>query len=955
MPIPPLIPRARATAARWRSARSAPDGPHPRRTRIPRFSRRWMLRVGLPIVGGLVALGTLGVIALFAWYSRDLPDPNGIVNRTVAQSTKIYARDGSTLLYEVHGEERRTVIELDSIPERMKWATIDIEDKDFYRHGGVDIRGIIRAVFKNLVRLDVHGQGGSTITQQFIKNAILTNEKSYTRKIKEAVLAYQIEKRFTKDQILKLYFNEIPYGRNAYGVEAAAQAYFGKTTGALTIDEAALLAALPQAPSYYSPDGNHTDALIARQHTVLDKMVEQGHLTQAEADEARTVDTLAKVVERREAITAPHFVIYVKEQLAEKYGEKLIEQGGLKVITTLEPNLQQIAEGAVTDGMAKVERYGGSNASLVALNPHTGQILAMVGSRDYFDEEHDGNVNVALRPRQPGSSFKPIVYAQAFREGYTPETILFDLTTNFGGTPAYVPSNYDGSEHGPVSMRQALAGSLNIPAVKTLYLAGLDDVIDFAHQLGYSTLNDKDRYGLSLTLGGGEVKLLEHAGAFGVFANEGVRMPSVAILRVEDHAGKVLEEAKEEGGERIIDENVARLVSSVLSDNNARAYIFGQRNSLTLGSRPVAAKTGTTNDFRDAWTVGYTPDLVAGVWTGNNDNSEMGRGADGSVIAAPIWHQFMERATNGAPIVSFKAPKANNAEKPILQGRLAGGEKVKVDSVTLKEIPSSCLADWPKEFVVEKELESTHDILFFVDKDNPRGPQPDRPERDPQYERWEGPVRAWAEKNGKLTTRPAKESCDLRVAKNNPVVEFDSPDDGADVSGSSITAEVSVSTKRSVSSVTFFLDDVEVKKVTSSPYKAKISLTGVGAGFHSLRATATDSIGQSGSTTININVRGAGSNATLYFTEPEPRSTRTLESGALTLRVSASDPDGIASVSFLIAKSGGNTTELRASGSGSYSAAWTPGSAGTYSITAVLTDNKNNTTSSDAVVVEVTQ
>jgi 1A family penicillin-binding protein len=914
-----------------------------------------LLRVGLPIVGGIIALGILGVIALFAWYSRDLPDPNGIVNRTVAQTTKIFARDGSTLLYEVHGEERRTVVELDAIPEFMKWATIDIEDKDFYRHGGVDLRGIFRAVVTNIIRLDVHGQGGSTITQQFIKNAILSGEKSYTRKIKEAVLAYQIEKRFTKDQILKLYFNEIPYGRNAYGVEAAAQSYFGKSAKDLKLDEAALLAALPQAPSYYSPDGNHTDALIARQATVLDRMVEQGHATREAADEAKVVDTLSKVVERREAIQAPHFVIYVKELLAEKYGEKLIEQGGLRVTTTLEPTLQDIAEGAVREGMEKVERYGGSNAALVALNPHTGQILAMVGSRDYFDEAHDGNVNVVLRPRQPGSSFKPIVYTQAFREGYTPETMLFDLKTNFGGSPAYVPNNYDGSEHGPVSMRQALAGSLNIPAVKTLYLAGLDDVLDLAHQLGYSTLNDKDRYGLSLTLGGGEVKLLDHAGAFGVFANEGVRKPSIAILKVEDHSGKTLEEAKEDGGERVLDENIARLTSSVLSDNGARAYIFGQRNFLTLGNRPVAAKTGTTNDFRDAWTMGYTSDLVAGVWTGNNDNSEMSRGADGSVIAAPIWHTFMERATQGAPIVSFRAPKPNDAEKPILQGRLASGEKIHVDKVTGKEIPDSCLKDYPEKFVDERELEAIHDILFFVDKNNPRGPQPSRPESDPQYERWEGPVRAWAEKNGKLTSRPAKEDCDLRSAKNDPKVSFTEPDDGASVDGGSFVARVNATTKRSIQSVTFFLDEEEVKKVTSSPYKATINLSGVSAGFHSLKAVATDSVEQTGSSTININVRGSGSGTTLYFTEPAPRSTWTLGSSALTLRVVASDPDGVQSVTFFLARSGGAVTELAASGSGTYSATWTPKELGVYSVTAVLTDKKKNTTSSDAVAVEVTE
>lgn len=955
MPIPTLVPKARSATATWRTPKGVPvsRSEGPRRTRISR--RRFFVRVVLPVIGGLAVLGILGGIALFAWYSRDLPDPNGIIDRTVAESTKIYARDGSTLLYEIHGEERRTVVELDAIPEQMRWATIDIEDKDFYKHGGVDFRSLIRAVITNVVRLNVHGQGGSTITQQFIKNAILSNEKSYTRKIKEAVLAYQIEKRFTKDQILKLYFNEIPYGRNAYGIEAAAQAYFNKSAGDLGLDEVALLAALPQRPSYYSPDGNNVDALVARKNLVLDRMVEQEHATRAEADAAKAIDTLAKVITRREAIRAPHFVIYVKEMLTEKYGEKEVEQGGLKVITTLEPNLQRLAEDVVVGGLVKIERYGGSNAALVSLNPKTGQILAMVGSRDYFDTEHDGNVNVTLRPRQPGSSFKPIVYAEAFKEGYTPETLLFDLTTNFGGSPPYIPKNYDGNEHGLVSLRQALAGSLNIPAVKTLYLAGINDVLDLAHRLGYTTLNDPDRYGLSLTLGGGEVKLIEHAAAFGVFANDGVRLPTSAIIKVEDHAGKVLEDHPEGEGERVLDENIARLISSVLSDNGARVFIFGQSNSLTLGGRPVAAKTGTTNDYRDAWTIGYTPDLVTGVWAGNNDNSEMGRGADGSVVAAPIWRSFMQQAIGDAPFVSFKGPKPNTADKPILQGRLASGEKINVDRVTGKEIPGSCLKDYPKDFVEQRELEAAHDILFFVDKDNPRGPQPDRPEKDPQYAAWEAPVRAWAEKNGKVTERPAQESCSLRSAKNDPVVTFAKPADGSSASGSSLDVRIEVEAPRDIALVTLALDGETARELTKSPYVTTVKLSTLAAGFHTLRAVATDTVGQTGSKTITINVRGGTSGATLFFTEPAPRSTVQVDSGAVTFSVTAQSPNGVRSVNYTISAPGGQTDQLAAKNAGgdTYAAQWTPTTTGTYRIVAVLTDKKKLTLATDAIVLEV--
>lgn len=903
----------------------------------------------------MVLLGILSTVALFAYYSRDLPDPNGIIDRTVAQSTKIYARDGSTLLYEIHGEERRTVIDLGAIPEKMKWATIDTEDKDFYKHGGIDFRGLLRGAFRTIFSFGTTEQGGSTITQQFIKNSILTPEKTLTRKIKEAVLAYQIERRFTKDQILKMYFNEIPYGRNAYGIEAASQVYFGKSVDGLTLDESAMLAALPQAPTYYSPDGNHTDALVGRQHYVLNRMVEQGHLTKDEAEAAKQVDTLEKVLPKREAIRAPHFVIYVREQLTEKYGEKLVEQGGLKVITTLEPNLQSLAESAVTNGLAKVERYGGSNAALVALNPNTGQILALVGSRDYFDIEHDGNVNVVLRPRQPGSSFKPIVYAQAFRAGYTPETMLYDLRTNFGGSPAYVPSNYDGQEHGPVSMRQALAGSLNIPAVKTLYLAGINKVLDLAHAMGYTTLNDPDRYGLSLTLGGGEVKLLDHVAAFSVFANDGRRVPVVSVLKIEDRSGKVLEETKEIEGERVLDENVSRLITSILSDNGARSFIFGARNWLTLGDRPVAAKTGTTNDFRDAWTVGFTPNFAAGVWVGNNDNSEMGRGADGSVVAAPIWNDFMRRAVAGAKVVGFKAPKANNADKPVLQGKL-GGQTIKVDSVTGKKIPASCLDSYPKEFIKDQLVEEIHSILYYVDRANPRGPVPDQPEKDPQYQRWEEPVRAWAEKNGRVSSRPAAEDCHLREGANNPTITISEPVTGATVAGSTLSVRATVQAKASAS-VLFQLDYQAAATVTSPPFNATLDISGLESGNHSLKLIATDAIGRVGWLEIQFNKpAGPATSATLYFINPSPGATISLSDGTVRLAVVASDPDGISGVVFAVTGPQNQLLSLPAGAASdnNYAASWLPAGAGDYRLVATLTDLTGAQTLTDALSVAIT-
>ena len=948
MPIPTLTPRSHTATAPWRSARSLPS-----RTGSVSRKRRIIVRYVLPIGGALILLGILSTVALFAYYSRDLPDPNGIIDRTVAQSTKIYARDGSTLLYEIHGEERRTVVDLEVIPDHLKWATIDTEDKDFYKHGGIDLRGMLRGAFRTVFSLGSKEQGGSTITQQFIKNSILTNEKTITRKIKEAVLAYQIERRFTKDQILKLYFNEIPYGRNAYGAEAASRVFFGKPVQDISLDEAALLAALPQAPTYYSPDGNHRDALVGRQHYVLDRMVDQGHLTQAEAEAAKQIDTLNKVIPKREAIVAPHFVIYVREQITEKYGEKLVEQGGLKVTTTLEPNLQSLAESAVSNGMAKIEKYGGSNAALVALNPNTGQILALVGSRDYFDTEHDGNVNVALRPRQPGSSFKPIVYAQAFKAGYTPETILYDLRTNFGGSPAYVPSNYDGQEHGQVTMRQALAGSLNISAVKTLYLAGIDKVLELAHAMGYTTLNEPDRYGLSLTLGGGEVKLLDHVAAFSVFANDGRRVPVVSVLKIEDRSGKVLEEAKEIEGERVLDENVSRLITSILSDNGARSFIFGSRNWLTLDDRPVAAKTGTTNDFRDAWTVGFTPNFAAGVWAGNNDNSEMGRGADGSVIAAPIWNDFMRRAVSGAKVVGFKAPRPNNADKPVLQGKL-GGQTIKVDSITGQEIPASCLDVYPKEFIKDQLIEEIHSILHYVDKANPRGPVPDRPEKDPQYQRWEEPVRAWAAQAGRVAQRPPAEDCGLRDPKHNPKVSLNEPTNGTVVTGTTMSVAATVQAE-AAATVSVQLDYQEVASLKSAPYATTLDISGLSAGRHSLKLIATDALGRVGSIEIEFSRSNDPTSATLYFTNPSPGQTIDLSAGAVKLSVFASDPDGVSEVRLVITNASNQQATLSAvaSSDNKYSADWLPAAAGDYRLTAILIDQTGGQTTSDALAVTI--
>lgn len=955
MPIPQLRPKSRFTKS-WRQNRTLSPR-HVRRQGGGRFSRfrftkenlkRTYLPLALLTAFILVMIG----VAAFAWISKDLPNPDQVIDRSVAQSTRIYARDGETLLFEVHGEQKRTIIELDDIPEYAVHATVAIEDKNFYNHKGFSLWGIIRSALVDIT--SGKSYGGSTITQQFVKNAILSNEKTFSRKIKEIVLSYQLERKFTKDQILKLYFNEIPYGSTNYGIEAAAQSYFGKSARDLTLDEAALLAALPQLPTYYSPYGSHTDDLVGRQHYVLKLMVEQGYITQEEADAATAVDTLEKIVPRREAILAPHFTIMVREYLTEKYGEAAVEQGGLKVITTLEPNLQRYAEDAVANHVdSNYKNYNASNAALVSLNPHTGQILAMVGSKDYFDESIDGNVNVTLRPRQPGSSFKPIVYATAFSRGFTPDTIIFDLVTKFKTDNGdYEPHNYTNQEYGPVTMRKALAGSLNISAVKTLYLAGIGNVLDFADKLGYTTLKDRSRFGLSLVLGGGEVTLLEHANAFATFASGGLYHPTSFILSVEDVNGKKLEEWK--GSERrAIDEGVTAQINSILSDDSSRAYIFGAGGRLTLPGRPVAAKTGTTNDYKDAWTMGFTPDLVTGVWVGNNNSSEMRRGADGSIVAAPIWNQYMREATAGAPVVNFAPLPENKATKPILRGELNAEEPIMVDAITGKRIPASCLDTWPKDMVEEKKIREVHTILYYVNPSDPNGDAPEHPENDPQYENWETPVRAWAEAQGYTESVPAFEDCDLRAEKNRPTVTLTTPAANTTITNASTTFSATAQGPEKISSIEYYIDDALVTTAKSSPFSKTYSFSGIANGFHTLTAKAIDAIGNSGTASVKFNLLLTYNQSTVSISDPSTNSSYSLTTDVpISVNIFAADPDGVSSIALLVdgvvVGSVSHPTDQVST------ITWSPTKTGSYKITARLINDKAKTTISAARTITIT-
>ncbi len=703
-----------------------------------------------------IALCIFGAGIITLWISTfQIPTLDSFNDRKVTQSTKIYDRTGEVLLYDLYQDIKRTIVPLDEISVYIKNATIAIEDDTFYSHSGIRPIAFLRAALANIGSLDF-GQGGSTITQQVVKNSILTREKTISRKLKEWVLAIRLEQELTKEEILTIYLNENPYGGSIYGVEEASLRFFGKKSQDLTLAESAYIAALPQAPTYYSPYGNHIDALDTRKNLVLSKMLENNFISQEEYDLA-IKEEVVFLSQDTAGIKAPHFVIYVKELLTNTYGEDTVLNEGLTVRTSLNYEYQQKAEEIVLRrALENTEKFNAENAALVAIDPNTGEILTMVGSRDYFDEEIDGNFNIALANRQPGSVFKPFAYATAFSKGYTPDTILFDLRTQFSTSCSpqkletddvcYSPTNYDGVFNGPMSMRDALAQSVNIPAIKTLYLAGMNDTLQLAKNMGVSTLTDIGRYGLTLVLGGGEVRLLDVTSAYGVFANDGVRIPYTAILEVQDANGNILEKY-EPRGQQILDTNVSRQISDVLADNVARTPAFGSASFLYFPGRDVAVKTGTTNDYRDAWIVGYTPNIAVGAWAGNNDNRAMEKKVAGFIIA-PLWNEFMNAVLPSLPGEDFIDPESieNPLEtiKPIIRGEWLGGESHLIDTQTGRLADEDTSANNLGEILTG----GIHSILHWVTADEPNTEIPTNPNEDPQYRYWEYPVNLWVETQG---------------------------------------------------------------------------------------------------------------------------------------------------------------------------------------------------------------
>ncbi|MFA6018387.1 MAG: PBP1A family penicillin-binding protein [Patescibacteria group bacterium] len=828
---------------------------------------------------GLIAVGLLGALVIFLgylWFASTLPSADDINNRDVAQSTKIFDRTGEHLLYEIAENEKRTIVPISSMPQTLINATITAEDRQFYNHHGINYLSIARSIYED-IKCGCKAQGASTLTQQMVRNVILTLDKTYTRKIKEVLLSYAVEDKFTKDQILELYLNQIGYGSTNYGVESASQAYFGKTVSQLTLAESATLAAMPKQPSRYLRD---PELLKARRNWILTNMGELGYATSDEVAAALAQET--PVVVKLSNITAPHFVLWVKEQLESEYTEREVETGGLKVITTLDYEKQMAAEAAIATGIdGKGEVYGFNNAGLLSIDPKTGQILAMVGSVDYNNDEIQGQVNVTQQPLQPGSSMKPIIYAAAWEKGYTPNSILWDVNTTFSTeTGVYSPRNYDNGEHGYVTMRKALQGSLNIPAVKTMYLVGIDSAITFAERMGYTTLGDRSRFGLSLVLGGAEVTMADHLRAYGTFANNGLQQETTGILKVEDPKGVVLQEwkAEEHLGNQAISSNLAATVSNVLSDNNARAYIFGTGSALQLGGRPVAAKTGTTNDFNDAWTMGYTPSLATSVWVGNTDGTQMNKNAEAVFIAAPIWKEYMQKALEGTPVENFPTPTIDMTGKAMLDGNIP------TTTYTIDSTSGKLATEYtPERYRETKTCGEYHTILTYVNKDDPRGEVPTDPKSDSYYQPWEDAVQAWITnhnaslKDGETEFITCKdiptEYDDSHTADSAPSIRFRSPNNNQSL-GRTFTTELESEVHGSFSRVDYAIDGAYIATGESMNGNTLTLPTWVTTGMHTLTATIYDSNENKGEDAVSISVsESSGNEAAFHITNPFPNQT----------------------------------------------------------------------------------
>lgn len=803
----------------------------------------------------------LGLFVIFPLLAVRLPSPDKIV-RLEGFSTKILDRNGE-VLYDIFIDQKRTPIELKEVPDFLKQSTVAIEDKNFYHHRGFDPMGYARAVFNIIFKHKV--QGGSTLTQQLVKNVLLSPERTITRKIKEFVITIQIESRYSKDEILQMYLNEVPYGGTAWGVEAAAETYFGKKVKDLNLVESAFLAGLPQSPSKYSPYSSTPDAYLGRTEQVLRRLREDDYITKEQ--EASAVEELSSLAfqPRGASFKAPHFVQYVQKLLTDRYGERVVEQGGLRVTTTLDLSLQETVQSIVSEEIAKVESLDIGNGAAVVLDSQTGEILAMVGSKDFNAADYDGQVNVALSLRQPGSAIKPITYLTAFKKGYTPSSLIMDVPTVFPGginNPEYKPENYDGKYRGPIQFRYALANSINVAAVKVLALVGIKNTLETAFTLGLTSLEPTketlNRVGLSLTLGGGEVRLLELTAAYAAFMNSGYKVEPVAILKVEDQSGKVLEEHKSSQGKAVLTPQEAYLITDILSDNEARSAVFGTNSLLNIPSRQVAVKTGTTNDKRDNWTIGGTAQVVAGVWVGNNDNSPMREVASGVSGASPIWRRSILAALEGKPNITFERPEGIvTATVDKLSGyRSHDGFPDRTEIFIKGTEPGEDPAHLKLKLCKgEGKLATPSDIVagnfeekeFYLLKEEDPTAGPGAPNR------WQEGILNWLSEQADPRYHPPQDYCSgVNAAPLN--VEFASPHDHDSNLPNTFSVKFTVDSIHGIDRTELEIDGIKIRSFTALPYEHEVNLTD---GIHRLRAIAIDRKGNQSDRRITVGVKTA--------------------------------------------------------------------------------------------------
>ncbi len=803
---------------------------------------------------GIVGLFLL-ITIVFAIFSVGLPDPNKVVRRE-GYSTIIYDRNGKTL-YDVYSKENRIPLKLGVMPKYLQEATIAIEDKDFYKHQGFSVAGILRSAF-NIVTLRGFG-GGSTLTQQLVKNLLLSPEQTVIRKIKEVVLAGEIEKKFSKDDILQLYLNEAPYGGSVYGVESAARTYFGKSAKDLNLVESVILAGIPQLPSYYSPTIGKPKAYVPRAAAVLRRMREDGYITpQQESDAVKQLGNVPFSTDSA-GLKAPHFVFYVKDQLIQKFGEQKVEGGGLRVTTTLDADLQNQAEQIVKAEVEKIKPLKVSNGAAVVLNPKTGEILSMVGSYDFSDKEY-GSYNVVTALRQPGSSGKPFVYAAALMKGYTASTMLMDAKTSYpagkddaGKDKLYTPENYDGKYRGPTQLRFGLGNSINTIAVKLTALVGLKDIMQTGFNAGISTWEptqeNLNRVGLSLALGGQEVRLLELASAYGAFANGGVHQDPVAILKVEDSNGKVLYENRQVTGKRVFSPEVSFLISHILSDNVARKDVFGENNLLQVSGKTVAVKTGTTDLKRDNWTVGYTPERVIGVWVGNNDNTIMAPAITSGVTgAAPIWNKITRAALVDLPNEQFIKPSGVEAiQIDALGGGLPVGDSpVRTEYFFKGTAPSGPAAIYKKLKISKGNGKLANDLEIkagdFDEKNFVVFSEADPVSTDGKN-RWQEAIDAWLSENKKDDQKyhPPTDKSDAK--QNDVIINVDSPHEHDRINSDKIHVKAKAYASRDITKFTVTIDGNE--KINKASDSIDEDISGLANGSHKIKFRAVDSGGNS--------------------------------------------------------------------------------------------------------------